>query len=307
MVKSEIYERNIEFNENTKILIGIGDSFCAGTGTESIEIWEKNKWDVQSMRNDSDGVNMGYDNSFINLLTKKYLTDYVPVNLGIAGKGNRFAIRELFSNPLFKFENAGEKIVIFVASGLERFDVTNDLLDLYCHTHTIWPVSSNSEDEGYSKIMKENKTIYSDKFIVGEFIMDMFMLSNWCKLNNAKLFFISGFSDVISKEKLTKILIDGRENDILYPYLNRNAEGFMNNIPWNSQIKPLGYDTIVDLMLHKQGRDDLIGDYQFRNYNVDKHTENDYVSKCQHPTKKGHELLCDVIYSHIKENIKHII
>jgi hypothetical protein len=41
MTKSEIYERNIEFNENTKILIGIGDSFCAGTGTESIEIWEK--------------------------------------------------------------------------------------------------------------------------------------------------------------------------------------------------------------------------------------------------------------------------
>ena len=35
--------------------------------------------------------------------------------------------------------------------------------------------------------------------------------------------------------------------------------------------------------------------------------KNDYVSKCQHPTKKGHELLCDVIYRHIKENIKHII
>ena len=28
--------------EDTKLLIGIGDSFCAGSGSESIETWERN-------------------------------------------------------------------------------------------------------------------------------------------------------------------------------------------------------------------------------------------------------------------------
>ena len=28
----------------SKLLIGIGDSFCAGAGTESYELWEKNNY-----------------------------------------------------------------------------------------------------------------------------------------------------------------------------------------------------------------------------------------------------------------------
>ena len=39
-------------HEGSKLLIGIGDSFCAGTGTESNELWEKNNWEVEKMRNE---------------------------------------------------------------------------------------------------------------------------------------------------------------------------------------------------------------------------------------------------------------
>ena len=41
--------------EDTKLLIGIGDSFCAGRGACSIEIWEKYGWDMERMYGEGKG------------------------------------------------------------------------------------------------------------------------------------------------------------------------------------------------------------------------------------------------------------
>jgi len=304
MIKSDIYEKKIKFDENSKIIIGIGDSFCAGSGSESLETWDRCEWDIYKIRRDIGGILEAYDNSFIDVMKRKYLNDYTTVNLSMAGKGNRFAIRELFCNPQLNLENAGEKIVIFVSSGLERFDFTYDIIDKYEHTNTIWPFHEDPKEVGYGNITVNGNPIYTDALIVGEFLMDMYMLMNWCTLNNAKLLFISGFTPILDRKNLINILLKDRninntEKNTL-DFITKNACELVNKIPWHLQIKPMGYDTMIDLMLHNQGRDDLIGNYHFRNYFVDKHTEDDYVSVCQHPTRKGHELIADIVIKYIE-------
>jgi hypothetical protein len=53
------------------------------------------------------------------------------------------------------------------------------------------------------------------------------------------------------------------------------------------------------MLLNLENRSDLINDYKFRLFNIEKITKHGYMSKCQHPTKKGHELLADIVYEHI--------
>ena len=95
MKRNNWVKDNIKIDKDTKLIIGLGDSFCAGTGTESLETWNRNNWDVNQMRQDGLGFWESYDNSFINVLKTKYLNDFTSINLGMGGRGNRFAIREL--------------------------------------------------------------------------------------------------------------------------------------------------------------------------------------------------------------------
>lgn len=303
LIKSDIYEMNVKFNKDTKLIIGLGDSFCAGAGSESIDTFERCGWDMMKLRNDKDAIKESYINSFINVLSRKYLTDYIPLNLAMAGKGNRFAIRELYTNPLIGLENAGEKIVLFVSSGLERLDFAYDIASMDNHTYTIWPYNQIPDEVGYGNITFRKESIYNDQLIVGEFIMDMYMLMDWCKLNNAKLLFMSGFSTMIDRVKLIKILINNRDinntDKTDLKFIVKNAIELVNKIPWHKQVKFEGYDTMIDYMLYKQGREDLIGGHNFRSYQVEKHTMDDYISKCQHITKKGHELIADSVIKYI--------
>jgi hypothetical protein len=295
------YLRNNDINPNSKLLIGIGDSFCAGSGSESNKTWERNNWDVEKVRYDEIGRNEAYENSFVNQICKKHLTDYTPINLGVSGKGNKFAVRELLLNPTLNLEIAKEKIVIFVVSGFDRFDVVNDIVELNgtsSHSTTLWPSYLHDKNKfGYSQLTtKDNESIYCEKFVVSELIIDFITLINWCELNNAKLLFVSGFTPELNMEHFLKWLV----RDTNVDFDTKIASNLVSKIPWHRQIKPMGFDCITSMLLHLEDRDDLIPHYGFRNFNPEKITEYGYMSKCQHPTKKGHELLCDLIYEEIK-------
>jgi hypothetical protein len=56
--------------EDTKLLIGIGDSFCAGRGACSVEIWEKYGWDMERMYGEGgeEVEASNYANSWVNQL-----------------------------------------------------------------------------------------------------------------------------------------------------------------------------------------------------------------------------------------------
>ena len=281
---------------DTKLVIGIGDSFTHGSGSESFETWSENDWDVEKMRVSVKGALEAEQGSWVNQLCKYHMPDYVPLNLGMAGKGNRSAVSSLYLNPILDLENVKEKYVIFMPSAMERFDIPDNFSDSYTHFSTHWPTNNDTKKPGYSVLTdNDGESIATDRLFVSETLLNFFDLINWCKLYNAKLLFINAFTPEINREYFIKTLHGKRTNDINI----RNATMLVDKIPWHKQIKPMGYDTVIGMLLHLEKRDDLIKNYGFRNFVMDTVSEYGWISKCQHPTLKGYKLIADIIYENI--------
>ena len=131
---------NYQINKDSKVVIAIGDSFAEGQGAVSWETWEKYDWDRDKMiKHKLEYIKEERSNSFVAQLCKNFLPSWTPVNLGKRGTGNRSASQQLFLHPKLNLEQANEKIVIFMLSGLDRFDFVNkDLPENFSH-FTMWP------------------------------------------------------------------------------------------------------------------------------------------------------------------------
>ena len=285
--------------EDSKLLIGIGDSFCAGRGACSIELWEKYGWDMERMYGEggTEVEESNYANSWVNQLCKNHMPDWTPLNLGMSGKGNRFAIKELMVNPLLGIEKAKEKIVVFAVSGFERFDLAKDLVGEE-HFTTQWPMYGDYKEKklGYSELTLENgDSLYSEKFVISEFILNIIELMNWCKLHNAKLLLISAFTPEFNKSHFIDVL----SPNVTSVLGQMKLDELIWSIPWERIIRPLGFSCITDMLMHLEGWDKDLPGYGFRNMKIETIGPNGYMTKCQHPSEKGHKLLAEIIYDHI--------
>lgn len=285
--------------KDTKLLIGIGDSFCAGRGACSIELWEKYGWDMERMYGEggAEVEESNYANSWVNQLCKNHMPDWTPLNLGMSGKGNRYAIKELMVNPLLGIEKAKEKIVVFAVSGFERFDLAKDLVGEE-HFTTQWPVYGGYKEKkiGYSELTLENgDSLYSEKFVISEFILNIIELMNWCKLHNAKLLLISAFTPEFNKNHFIDVL----SPNVTSVLGQMKLDELIWSVPWERIIRPLAFSCITDMLMHLEGWDRDLSGYGFRNMKIETIGPNGYMTKCQHPSEKGHKLLAEVIYEHI--------
>ena len=104
-------ENKIKINEESKILIGLGDSFTQGQGACGEDIWEKYNWDMKNVPESDERIvdTIFYENSWVNQLCENHLTDYTAINLGMVGRGNRASVKQLSMHPAFKFENIKEE------------------------------------------------------------------------------------------------------------------------------------------------------------------------------------------------------
>lgn len=285
--------------KDTKLLIGIGDSFCAGRGACSIELWEKYGWDMERMYGEggAEVEESNYANSWVNQLCKNHMPDWTPLNLGMSGKGNRYAIKELMVNPLLGIEMAKEKIVVFAVSGFERFDLAKDLVGEE-HFTTQWPVYGGYKEKklGYSELTLENgDSLYSEKFVISEFILNIIELMNWCKLHNAKLLLMSAFTPEFNKNHFIDVL----SPNVTSVLGQMKLDELIWSVPWERIIRPLGFSCITDMLMHLEGWDKDLPGYGFRNMKIETIGPNGYMTKCQHPSEKGHKLLAEIIYEHI--------
>jgi hypothetical protein len=298
MKKDYYYPYNLKnkITEDSKVLIGIGDSFCAGRGACSTEIWEKYGWDMERMYGEGkEEVELSdTKNSWVNQLCVNHMTDWIPLNLGISGKGNRSSIKELMINKASGFEKAKEKIVVFSVSGFERLDFANDLIN-NLHFSTLWPFYEG-ERNGYGVLTSDfGEELYTERFVISEFILNIIELVNWCELHNAKLLLISAFTPELNRKHFIDVFSPVVKSSIGQMKLDE----LISSVPWHRIIRPMGFSCITDMLLSLDGLDEYIPNYGFRNVKLDTMGPNGYFTKCNHPSEKGHKLLAEIIYEHI--------
>jgi len=298
-------ENKIKINEESKILIGLGDSFTQGHGACDIKIWDKYKWDDKKMYNEyfHDVVESGYQNSWVNQLCKNHLKDFIPINFGLSGRGNRAAVKELYLHPELNIELAKEKIVVYMLTGYERFDFVNKDYEVGHHKfNTMWPTTDCGND--LRTVGNEYMNhVRSDRMGLIELLLNIAEVKNWCKVHNAKFVLTSAFTPTINKQFMTDHII----GDLLYGK-ESHVEKLVNIIDWDEFFYPDGFRCITDYLLSLEERTDLINEFSSWNYyefaySHKKMTPNGYITKCAHPSDDGHKEIAKLLYEHIKNTI----
>jgi hypothetical protein len=229
-----------------------------------------------------------YEGAWVNQLCKNHLTDYIPVNLGMRGCGNRAAVKELYLHPDLNLHLAKEKIVIYMLSGMERFDFINKEFNDHHHFFAMWP---NPWDKGATNLKLWEayaEDIWDDKFGYIEMLLNIAEAQTWCKANNAKFILINAFRRDYIKEMYTHILTKDHE------------KGLIDVIEWDNYLYPKGYSCMTDLLVHLEDRDDLLGG-GFYGWAMghDKLTPKGLFTKCAHPSHEGHRIIAETIYDYI--------
>ena len=275
----------------SKFLIGLGCSFTQGQGAlkqEVIDYYGKQVWkgnhSLPLDKHEREG-------SWVNQICKRYLKDYTPVNLGERGMGNRGAIKSLQLHTKHDFESAEDIIVIFMLSGMERFDFPQKDYKLQNHNfYTMFPHPDNKGNPYRSLWDAYAKHVWSEQMVCVETIMNVIEAQVWCKANNAKLLLTSAFD--------TNINIDFFKTHIF-----NSRHDIIDKFEWDYFFEPMGFDTIMHMLIHKEenGSPEVNklknGGYWDK---YPKMTKNgSYITPCCHPNIRGHKAIANVLYKEL--------
>lgn len=329
MYKKQIKQINNSLRHTKKAIIALGCSFVQGQGAIDDYFYEDYKWEYTigipldikasteqklqilkkhpelSIHNGKiDFTFMEYENAFVNVLCKKYLNGaYTPMNFGLRGCGNRASIKDLYFQTEIEWNLAEEIIVLYVPSGVERFDFLNDTWTDHFHFKAMWP---NQHENPHRNQLWEGykKTLWSEKFGVLEQISNVLELQNWCKLKNAKLFITPGFDTRYTRKhflhELNTVvvrngheLIESQRSNIIF---NQDEASLVDLFPWECMITPGGYNTFLELALSHEPTIPP-EDFFFRCAGVG--SPNKWITPCSHPSAKAHDLFA----KHLSESI----
>ena len=295
-------EKKITINNKSKILIGLGDSFTQGHGACDLNIWEKYNWDDKKMYKEyfHDVVESGFKNSWVNQLCENHLTDFIPINFGLSGRGNRASVKELYLHPELNIESAEEKIVVYMLTGYERFDFINKNYEVGHHKfNTMWP-TPDCGNELRTMGNEYLNHVWSDRMGLIELLLNIAEAKNWCKVYNAKFILTSAFTPTINRQ----FMIDHIIGDLLYGK-ESHVERLVNIIDWDEFFYPDGFRCVTDYLLSLENRTDLINEFSSWNYyefaySHEKMTPKGFITKCAHPSIDGHKKIAKLLYKHIK-------
>jgi hypothetical protein len=327
-----------ELQTKKKAVIALGCSFVQGQGAWTSEFVKKNSLNIEVQGNmmmlkykspelakqktdellleytslirandekrvfvaDIDFSAMENENSFVEVLCRRYMPDYVPLNFGMRGNGNRATIMQLFRFPEINFSELEDIVVLFLPSGLERFDFASQRPNGDHFTHiTVWPHWESEHIRGTTKDLWKGYAfdIFSDYSTLFEYLDNVNVLETWCKLHKASLFIFPAFTHDITKENFRNII------NSAHPYDDRHKErnlSLVDSYPWEKHIELNGTKTFsmfTNLLENGNTRE--------RGYwhNFGKGSPNGYWSKCAHPTDKAHAQLAKHLYGYIKNAI----
>lgn len=339
MFKEFIPDINVSIKKTKKVIISLGCSFVQGQGAINENIYKDYRWyckryggsgmmwnlsseDKRTLVRDYPDIppNFGkydnqpnfvkhqYNNSFVNVLCNKYFNgEYTPINLGIAGCGNRATIKELYFYPDILWDEIEECIIVYCPSGLERFDFINDTI-LSPNDHNRWVSMWPNQNPGHGakSLLWEGykKSLHSRKFEVLEQIAHVQELLLWCKFKKAKLVIVPAFNHWYSKEEFTLAMTTQYvRNTQTFELIEekpitdmKDIDPVLNMWPWENMFQPNGSFTFSDLMLAQEKTTTHY--YEFMGIG----SPNGWITPCSHPSAKGHDLFASYLHKHIIEN-----
>lgn len=293
----------IKITDSSKILIGLGDSFTQGEGACLPEVWEKYDWNTKKMSDNfsRDEINQSnLENSWVHQICKNHLTDFIPINMGMTGRGNRGAVKELYLHPDLNIEIAKEKIVIFMLTGIERFDFVHKYFFNHLHYYTMWPNEGGTIPE--SPLWDAYREfVYSDRSAIIELLITVAELKNWCQVNDATLILTSAFRSDYNFKHFFECL-KGDKNNYM-DESNKYVSDLCRIIDWDDFLRPKGFKCMTEYLCHLEDREDLIENDSSKYYNytatLDKLSPKGYITKCAHPSYLGHKAIAEIIYEKI--------
>ena len=343
-MKVKYYDEINQILERTgQAIISIGDSFPAGQGTLDVELYKeglvttkKNGIPVYYCGNPSEAVSfaekyglsyfinsqgetevrfddMEHKNAFGEVLTKKYLNgEYANINLGSPGRGNAASVNDLLLHPRIHWEKLKKVIVVYVPSGLDRWDIISDQYDEWIHFNTVWPNAADPRLAVNSGLwhlsMGYEKSFSTQKFSVLNQILIMNQLQLWCKAYNAELIVIPGFSKEYNRDHFKHALSVPLQRDKnldmvtihsgVQPTGPGRSSDLLDTWPWDKMFRPENCNTFIGLAMKQEGLDPHRTDmWDF----IGKGSKNYYVTPCSHPGKPAHELFAKKLFEHFTE------
>jgi hypothetical protein len=106
---------------------------------------------------------------------------------------------------------------------------------------------------------------------------------------------MSAFTPELNKNFFVDVLSKGDQSLMRQNKLDE----LIWSVPWDRIIRPLGFSCITDMLMHLEGWEDKMKGYGFRNMKIETIGPNGFMTKCQHPSEKGHKLLAEIIYENI--------
>ncbi len=274
---------------DSKLIIGLGDSFTQGVGSWSKETYKQNNGYIDPLRISQQLEIEMYENSWVNQLCKNHLQEYTPVNLGVLGKGNRASIKEMYLNPSIKMQDSKTATLVYMLSGIERFDFINREFAKEGNGHffAMWPNPWDKNTTHKQLWEAYARDIWSEKFVCLEALLNIKEAESIAQANGWNLIIASAFDQRVTKEYFTKSI--GQEHTDL-----------VNSIPWDKFLYPQGCKSFMQLLLRYDGREEL-ADGAFYDYYSKIKEPTEYITNCMHPTQEGYRIMAEEIYKFMKE------
>lgn len=335
MYKSQVIQINKDLKKTRKAIIAIGCSFVQGQGAFNDDVYQNYKWNFEEgqpltfnlsskerkrltksnpiLTVDLDGTvdftMMEYDNAFVNVLCKKYFKgEYTPINLGLRGCGNRGSIKELYMYPDIMWNSIDEIIVLYVPSGLERFDFINDQATDHFNWICMWPHYENMPEGNRRKLWEGySNELYSEKFQVLEQIIHVQELLTWCENKKAKLIITPGFDRRYDREYFKDCLLKevSRNNKTgkttaskpIFKNSKHDKSHLIDLFPWKNMFKPDGNATFAELVISKEVKLENKQDHYMQF--LGKGSPDGWITPCSHPSRNGHDLFAQHLHDYI--------
>jgi len=273
--------------KDSKLIIGLGDSFTQGVGSWSTETYKQYNGFIDPLKLPPELQLEMYEYSWVSQLCNNHLTDYTPVNLGVMGKGNRASVKELYLNPKINLYAAKQVTVIYMLSGIERFDFINkEFSDHTSHFFAMWPHPWDKNTTNKQLWEAYARDIWNEKFVCLEALLNIREAEMICKANGWNLIIASAFDQRLTREWFIKEV--GKQHTSL-----------IDSMPWDKFLYPQGCKSFMQLLLRYDGREHM-ADGEFYEYYSTLKFPTEYITTCMHPSREGYRIMAEELYMHMK-------